>query len=493
MRGSPNTSPSQVNLVSARSQSHARAHRLSRVNSADGYASLRRKRARKKKVLVAASITLASLLVAAVVAVGVYVLVINGKLGTDQQGTQADFGSGAYAGALKEPAAPEDPFWMLLMGTDNREGYEVPRTDTLILAHVDQKNKKAAMISIPRDLYVEIPGHGSDRVNTAYALAEAEEPGTGPALTIKTVQALAGVDISYFAQIDFNGLVGLVDGLGGVEVDVPVDIIGDIDAGGLDIHSGLQTLDGAHALTFCRSRDPFFIGDYQRQANQRTFLQALARKILAADLPTIATMVTNVADMTFTNLDLATLVKVAQGMQGMQENGIHTYFVPSTLPPDDNEGPSYVALDEYAWSQLVTSLDAGEYPEHQDDSLAGVVPEGYLPSTALSTTDRLSGQASTVATGDYVVDVRNGCGTDGCATSVSDMLALAGYRHGEIGNANSFVYDTTLVIYQDDARKAAAEDIRKRLGYGKLISSEGRYTFTGDVLVVVGDDFPVSK
>jgi hypothetical protein len=98
-----------------------------------------------------------------------------------------------------------------------------------------------------------------------------------------------------------------------------------------------------------------------------------------------------------------------------------------------------------------------------------------------------------VATADYVVDVRNGCGTDGCATSVSDMLALAGYRHGEIGNANSFVYDTTLVIYQDDARKAAAEDIRKRLGYGKLVSSEGRYTFAGDVLVVVGDDFPQAK
>jgi hypothetical protein len=103
------------------------------------------------------------------------------------------------------------------------------------------------------------------------------------------------------------------------------------------------------------------------------------------------------------------------------------------------------------------------------------------------------GQTSTVTPGDYIVDVLNGCGIDDCATSVSDLLALAGYQQGEIGNAGSFAYDTTLIIYQDDERKAAAEDIHKRLGYGKLISSEGRYTFAGDVLVLVGGDFPVSK
>jgi hypothetical protein len=306
-------------------------------------------------------------------------------------------------------------------------------------------------------------------------------------LTIRTISEFAGVDIAYFAQISFSGLETLVDGLGGVEVDVPVDIVNDADSGGLDIYAGLQTLDGAHALTFCRARNPFeAIGDYQRQANQRTFLQALAKQVLAANPATIATTVTNMADMTFTNMDLSKIITVAQGMQGMQESSIRTYHVPSA--PDMINEISYVIADNYSWQQLISAIDAGEYPEHQDDPYAGVIPENYIPSAA-GATDQLAGAASSVVASDYVVDVRNGCGIQGSATGVSDMLVLAGYQRGEIGNMNSMVYDTTLVIYRNESDKAAAEDIRHRLGYGKAIASMPSYVFDGNILVVVGGDF----
>jgi LCP family protein required for cell wall assembly len=476
----------RVNLVSARSHSNLEAKKLSRNRSADGYAQLRQKRALRKRILLGTTITLVSILVAALVAVATYFIVINNKLGSDLQGNRTDFNSGVFYELFKEPEKPEDPFWILLMGTDNREGYEIPRTDTLILARVDQQNNAVALVSLPRDLYVEIPGYGMDKINAAYALAESEEEGSGPALTIKTVQTFADVDIAYFAQIDFDGLVQLVDGLGGVEVDVPVDIVDDPDSGGLDIYTGLQKLDGAHALTFCRSRN-FDNGDYQRQANQRTFLQALAKQVLAADLPTIAGTVTNMAEMTFTNMEITKLVSIAQGMRGMQESNVHTYTVPSSA--DMIGAISYVLADEYSWRQLIDTLNAGEYPEHQEDSYAGIMPEGYLSSTTAATSDQLSGQVAEVNTAAYVIDVRNGCGIEGCATSVSDMLVLAGYQRGEIGNANSYVYDTTSVIYRDDADKAVAEDIRKRLGYGRAIASLGRYTFSGDILIVVADDF----
>jgi LCP family protein required for cell wall assembly len=487
MRSQWNTAQSKVNLVSARSRSHSDAGALSRNRSADGYAQLRQRRAFKRKALVGVLVTLASLLVAALVAFAMYTIFINNKLETDIQGNKADFNSGIYEGIFTQPTDPEAPFWILLMGTDNRNPDEIARTDTLILARVDQRNKTAAMVSIPRDLYIEIPGYGYNKINAAYAFAEADKPGSGPAQAIKAVQAFAHVDIAYFAQVDFNGLVQLVDGLGGVEVDVPVDILDDPESGGLDIYTGLQTLDGAHALTFCRARNPFGSGDYQRQANQRTFLQALVKQVLSSDLPTIATTVTNVADMTFTNMDLATLIKVAQGMQGMQESNIHTYFVPSE--PDLIDEVSYVVADTYAWQELISALNAGEYPEHQDDPYAGVIPDGYLPNAAGTVADQLAGQVTNIVTGDYVVDVRNGYGTQGSATSISDMLVLAGYRRGDIGNANSFVYETTLVIYKDAEDRATAEDIRKRLGYGKVIASLGQYTFNGDILVVVGGEF----
>jgi LCP family protein required for cell wall assembly len=490
VRNSWKSSENHVNLVSARSRSNQDATRLSRDASADGYAQMRKKRALRKNIILGVSLTLTSALVAALAGFAIWVFWLNNELGTDLSGQKANFDSGVYEGVFKEPEKPEDPFWILLMGTDNYEDFAVPRTDTLILARVDQRNKVAALVSIPRDLYVEIPGYGKDKINAAYAFAEQESPGTGPALAVKAVQAFSGVDIAYFAQIDFNGLVRLVDDLGGVEVDVPVDIVGDVDAGGLDIYAGLQKLDGAHALTFCRSRN-FPNGDYQRQADQRTFLQALAKQVLASDVPTIATTVTNMAAMTFTNMDIQKLVKVAQGMQGMQENGIYTYAVPSTTAMIN--GISYVVADDYAWQQLIATLIAGEYPEHQEDSFAGVAPERYIANPESAVTDQLAGQSSGVNTSSYVIDVRNGFGIDGSATSVSDMLALAGYQRGEIGNANSYVYDTTLIIYKDDTAKTAADDIRKRLGYGKTIASLGRYAFGGDVLVVVGGDFPVSQ
>ena len=477
----------RVNLVSARSRSNSEVKRLSRVNSAKGYNQLRRKRSRRKKALLATGIALTSLFIVAAVAVTVYAAIINGKLGTTLQGNQTNFTDGAYQGLFVPPEQPEDPFWILLVGTDGRDWEtEYSRTDTLILVRIDQANKTAAMVSIPRDLYVDIPGFGKDKINAAYVYGEMEKEGSGMPLTIRTVSAFAGVDIAYFVQVNFDGLVRLVDDLGGVVVDVPVDIIGDHDAGSRDIYQGVQRLDGETALIFCRARESFDISDFQRQANQRTFLQALAKQILAADPSTIAKTVSNMADMTFTNMDISRIIKIAQSMRGMQENAIHTYHVPSDV--DMIDGVSVVLAEQYSWYELIHALDSGDYPPPQDDSYAGVVPESYIASITAAE-DHLSGQKSSVETGDYVVDVRNGYGIDGSARSVSLMLVDAGYVAGEVGDATAYIYDTTLIIYQDAAKRAAAEDIRKRLGYGRIIASNGVYEFNGDILVVVGGDF----
>jgi LCP family protein required for cell wall assembly len=456
---------------------------------------MRNKRARKRKILMGVTITLVSVVIASLVAVAAYAVIIGNKFGTDLQGNLTDFDSGAWEGVFVEPEKPEDPFWMLLMGTDERYDGEIPRTDTLILVYVDQANKTASMISIPRDTYVSIEGYGYNKINAAYTFGELDEPGSGTALAIKTVSDFAGVDIAYFAQVNFNGFKELVDGLGGVEVDVLFDIIGsdlvgpyspDLEADGLSVYAGLQTLDGEHAFSFIQSRS-YPNGDYQRQANQRVFLQALAKKVLSSDPATIATTVTTLAEMTHTNMNLATIIKVAQGMRGLQEDGIHTYTVPSTTDMIDDI--SYVVADSYAWRELINAINAGEYPEHQDESIAGVVPDDYIAGLTPTTTDLLAGQASNVNPSDYLIDVRNGNGIAGSAQSVSDMLYIAGYRQGELGNTDAYVYEKTLIIYNTDANKVVAEDIRKRLGYGKTIDSLGRYTFAGDILVVVGDDF----
>jgi LCP family protein required for cell wall assembly len=335
---------------------------------------------------------------------------------------------------------------------------------------------------------VTLPGYGYQKINAAYAYGQMEidQGHSGPEFCINAVSELTGVGISGYAQVNFWGFKDVVDALGGVEVEVPLDIIGDTDAGGWDIYAGLQVLDGDHALTFVRSRQ-YDIGDYQRQANQRSFLQAMAKEVLAADPVTIINTVTKICEMTATNLSIGDIVNVATSMRGIQESDIYTYSIPSEIATID--GISYVVCDLAKTRELCSAISAGEFPDYSEEQYQGEAAERYKASTGPAVVDRIGELGTGVNTPDYTIAVRNGYGIDGSATAVSDMLALAGYVQGEIGNANSFVYKETLIVYRDDSDRAAAEDIRARLGYGRVIPSLDRYLFEGNVLVVVGDDF----
>jgi len=121
---------------------------------------------------------------------------------------------------------------ILIMGLDARDLEDTaPRTDTMILFTLDPVNLTAGMISIPRDLWVKIPGSDYNKINTAYSIGEAYKlPGGGPALAVKTVEDLLGVPIQYYAQIDFEAFIKFVDHIDGVKVDVPyrmqLDVVG---------------------------------------------------------------------------------------------------------------------------------------------------------------------------------------------------------------------------------------------------------------------------
>src|SRR5450759_139544 len=164
------------------------------------------------------------------------------------------------------PKAPGEPFYMVIMGEDTRPGEKQARSDTLIVAHVDPQLKKVAMMSIPRDSRVTIPGHGTDKINSAAQIG-------GPALTIKTVTAFTGLPITHYVVLDFNGFKSIVDAMGGVTIDVPFRINDPMAANHVKsaqvIEKGVQKLDGAHALTFVRARHQFPSQDIQRIANQQ--------------------------------------------------------------------------------------------------------------------------------------------------------------------------------------------------------------------------------
>src|SRR6185436_2519249 len=153
--------------------------------------------------------------------------------GTDVIGTPLVNEQGTPVSLPPTPiVAPESllpPAWdgasrvnILFIGLDYRDyilNEGPPRSDTMILFTVDPQSKTAGMLSIPRDLWVNIPGFGYSRINTAYASGEGNRlPGGGPALASKTVEQFLGVTIDYYAQIDFNAFVEFIDLIGGIEV-----------------------------------------------------------------------------------------------------------------------------------------------------------------------------------------------------------------------------------------------------------------------------------
>jgi LCP family protein required for cell wall assembly len=202
------------------------------------------------------------------------------------------------------PNAPQPQPWdgasrvtILVMGLDYRDwliGEGPPRTDTMILLTLDPVSNTAGMLSIPRDLWVNIPGgYGYYKINQAYQLGEADRlPGGGPELARKTVENLLGVSIQYYAQVDFSAFVRFIDEIGGVKIDITdkiwIDVLGD-DKGKIKIKPGRYTLPGDYALAYVRARNTEG-ADFDRAQRQQQVILAIRDRILRYDMiPTLIT------------------------------------------------------------------------------------------------------------------------------------------------------------------------------------------------------------
>jgi LCP family protein required for cell wall assembly len=196
-----------------------------------------------------------------------------------------------------------DRITILAMGLDSRDweaqpNKNVARSDTMIVMTMDPIAKTAAMLSIPRDLYVDIPGYGFDKINRAYFLAEKDRrPGGGPALAMKTVEQLIGVPIDHYAVVDFNSFTTFVNTIDGIDVYIPfdnmiIDPVGDEEV--KQLHFGWNHLTGSEALAFARTRSTEE-GDVDRASRTQQVILAIRNKIL--NLNMIPTLLAKAPDL----------------------------------------------------------------------------------------------------------------------------------------------------------------------------------------------------
>ena len=393
----------------------------------------------------------------------------------------------------------KEPFYIVFIGTDGsteRAGSEEAshdgfRSDSLMLVRIDPVKKKVTLVSIHRDTMVDMGIHGVNKINASLVFG-------GPALTVQMVKNLAGVDINHYAEINFDGFCSIVDTLGGIDVDVPM-VIDDPDAGGY-LAAGPQKLNGEQALILCRARhayDDYGDGDAYRAANQRLVLEAIARKLLAADLVTMTTTVAELSKYITTTLEVTDIIGLAQSMRSLDPGSdIYSAMQPTNSLYEDDIW--FEITDSAAWETMMTRVKMGLPPTEDsivDDNgtilanAGNMHPQPTPPplgnggnNTGPVITPPVSSEpASTVV-------VKNGSGVMGVAASAGDILAKIGYDV-ETGNADSYDYAQTLIIYRDANQAVKAKSIAVALGAGVPFHNDGTYTFFCDYLVVIGADY----
>ncbi|MCL3862909.1 LCP family protein [Actinotalea sp. K2] len=290
--------------------------------------------------------------------------------------------------ASAEPGAASDrtPMNILVVGTDSRISAGDPsqwerggqRTDVMMLVHLPADRESAYAMSIPRDSWVDIPGHGQAKMNAAFSYG-------GPSLLIQTFEQLTNVRIDHFAVTDFESFTSITDSLGGVQLTLKNDLLAR-DRRTVLVPAGIQTLDGEQALTYVRERKTLARGDFDRVQRQQAWMRAIFQKVLSEQtvqnptrwVPFLDAVTSSVA------VDEGLTMDVMQDLIGQVRNlrsaDIGFFTVPIQGTGTSADGQSIVILDQPAFDDLMAAVaqdDLGTFLEQNPDavdSLPSVAP-----------------------------------------------------------------------------------------------------------------------
>lgn len=373
---------------------------------------------------------------------------------------------------------PGLPMNVLLVGSDSRDGIaeeeieqfgsegEVggQRSDTMIVVHVDPAAERAAMLSIPRDLLVRIPGSGTDeeqQINRAFV--------EGPDVLIATIRESLGIEIDHYAQVNFNGFRSVVDALGGVELYFPAPAR-DRQTGLNVTEKGCTELDGAEALAYVRSREyqqledgrwsrPDPTADIGRIERQQDFIRVVLRKASREGRnpltlnSLISAAVNNVTlDSAFSTKDIR---RLAGRFRSLEPDAVEIISLP-TEPAGARlrlkQPEAAAVIDRFSGRGSATD---GERPE--------VVP------------------------GTVRVLVLNGTGSQGQAATAAEALRASHFGVGGTGNAESVGAAQTVIRY-DEGQQDKAELLRSYVEGGAVLREDPSLT-GGNLVLITGASF----
>ncbi|MCB2178629.1 LCP family protein [bacterium] len=371
---------------------------------------------------------------------------------------------------------------VLILGLDYRDWQAnegPPRSDSMIVATIDPVAKTASLLSVPRDLWVNIPGFGQDKINAAYFQGEANRlPGGGPDLAVKTVEEFLGIDIQYYAQIDFTAFVQFVDYIGGIKVEVPTTIklefIGSLND--KIVEPGRYTFDGAYALAYIRNRHEGD-GDFARAARQQQVILAIRDQLLRADVQRM--LFSNpkgiwdiFSENIQTNIPFVDAFNLGKLALQINADQIHQYVI---------SPPEYVAYDYSPDGRDILKPITQNIRILRDEIFT---PIGITGAVGGDPTQLMQSEAANVG-------VYNGSSVEGLAGSTETFLKGRGVTVTDVGNAD-LVNSTTIYDYTGNPYTVSYLVDTMGIDPTRIFNSFDPNSAV-DVAVVVGNDWQIPQ
>lgn len=329
---------------------------------------------RKKKRLRAIVLSALAVLLVALLGAGYYLFNLQHAFNSKTNTVALNFTQEQEdARPVKDP--DDGSMNILLVGVDHADdnsdqsaaldGAVSQRSDSMMLVHIPEDRSQIYIMSTVRDMYVDIPGHGKNKLNAAVSFG-------GIPLLVQTMEGLFDTKVDHVAMIDFDGFKELSTALGGVTVqnDIP------FTAHDTDYFypEGEITLEGDRALRFVRERKSFSNGDYQRVANQRKFIAAAASQMLSADTLTNPVKLYDIVDkvspyLTFdSGFDAATLVGLGLQLKNVDTNNLAMFTMPTAGSSTSADGQSIELLSEQAILQIREALKSDTMDEYLEEN-----------------------------------------------------------------------------------------------------------------------------
>jgi len=351
---------------------------------------------------------------------------------------------------------------VLLLGIDTRgPGGDTQNTDTVIVLSLDPVNKTGAMLSIPRDTYVKIPGHGSDKINSAYSYGG---PAKGAELARQTVEDLLGVQIHTYALLDFEAFDALVDGVGGLLIDVKRPIrdesypTPEYGVERVEILAGPQSMDGEQALRYARTRHDS--NDFRRARRQQDVIAAFRTRLANGGIGRIPALFEHAGSVVQTNFDPANLLPLARTGLGVPGGAIRS----EVLLPCNAPGAQHCELTEQ-------NDPGGYYLFPQKAKIADLVAQLFYDPKVRQEAAR--------------VEVRATGSRNGTAKDLADRLEARGFGVPSVTEGPAA---RSAVVLRNTDKRYSAQLLAKQLGL-QVVPADPTERSDADILVRVGTDF----